>query len=272
MRCVKPRREAAQRRASCLRQLARAGIALGNSRPQHGGALRFQQGVRRLPGALQICYDTVMGATMGNNEPRAENRMKYRESDMPDERQWRGFFDPEKILRALDAGGKILLDIGCGYGTFLIPAAAMAEKVIGIDIEEAMIRACREKVRQNRLGNVELIQGDISRAPRSAADYICLFNILHCENPRALLAAARSLLAEKGRIGVIHWKRENTPRGPSMDIRPSPEDIILWAAGAGLAPLKQLDLPPYHFGLLFRQQESSGPGQAALPSSQPRPS
>jgi ubiquinone/menaquinone biosynthesis C-methylase UbiE len=183
--------------------------------------------------------------------------MKYRESDMPDERQWRTFFDPEKILHALEAGGKILLDIGCGYGTFLIPAATMAQKVIGVDIEETMLRVCREKARTLRSCNVELLQGDIYRVPHSiAADYICLFNILHCENPGGLLAAARNLLTVKGKIGVIHWKRANTPRGPSMDIRPSPEDITGWAAATGLKLLKQLELPPYHFGLLFCREEN----------------
>jgi SAM-dependent methyltransferase len=193
----------------------------------------------------------------GGGKEAQGKRMKYRESDMPDERLWRNFFDPEKILHALDAGGKLLLDIGCGYGTFLIPAAAMAEKVIGIDIDDAMIRVCREKAGALCSGNVELVQGDISCLPKeTAADYICMFNILHCENPTGLLAAARKLLAQKGRIGVIHWKREDTPRGPSMNIRPSPEDIIRWAGDTGLKLLKRLDLPPYHFGLLFCQEEN----------------
>jgi SAM-dependent methyltransferase len=230
----------------CLFYLSLPDLSIAESSPAKAGG--FKPGTWKIK--THTCPRPVKTVIMW--------RMKYRESEMPDERNWRTFFEPEKILSALDAGGRILLDLGCGYGTFLIPAAAMVEKVIGVDIEKDMIRVCREKAGALHLGNVELIQGDISCVPyNTLVDYICLFNILHCENPRELLASARDLLTEKGKIGVIHWKREDTPRGPPMDIRPSPEDIILWAAGAGLKLLKRLDLPPYHFGLLFCRKENA---------------
>ena len=38
-----------------------------------------------------------------------------------------------------------------------------------------------------------------------------------------------------------------------MDIRPTPDYIITWAADAGLYLERQVDLPPYHFGLIFRK-------------------
>jgi hypothetical protein len=43
----------------------------------------------------------------------------------------------------------------------------------------------------------------------------------------------------------------NTPRGPSMEIRPTPETIIGWATKTGLSLEKYVELPPYHFGLVF---------------------
>jgi hypothetical protein len=52
---------------------------------------------------------------------------------------------------------------------------------------------------------------------------------------------------------VIHWRHGETPRGPSLDIRPRPQEIIAWAADADLQPLGDvLDLPPWHYGLRFR--------------------
>ena len=68
-----------------------------------------------------------------------------------------------------------------------------------------------------------------------------------------LLKAAYHLISRKGRIGVIHWKYENTPRGPSMDIRPNPDKIREWAADVGLYFEKQVDLKPYHYGLVFHK-------------------
>ena len=190
--------------------------------------------------------------------------MKYRESGMPDEKMWDSFFNPRQILGRMGVNREIktLLDIGCGYGTFLIPAASLVgEKVIGIDIENEMIETCQAKARDRSLPNVHLICGDFSaeetrkalKQNAGAIDYICLFNILHCERPLDLLGNVYDLLANDGKIGVIHWKYEETPRGPSMEIRPAPETIINWAAKTGFSLEKYVALPPYHFGLIFRK-------------------
>ncbi len=49
--------------------------------------------------------------------------MKFRDSGMPVEKRWDDFFHPEEILTMMEIDPSIgnLLDIGCGYGTFLIP-------------------------------------------------------------------------------------------------------------------------------------------------------
>ena len=43
---------------------------------------------------------------------------------------------------------------------------------------------------------------------------------------------------------------EPPPRGPSMDIRPKPEQCREWAERVGLqlAMPDKIDLPPYHYG------------------------
>jgi len=49
--------------------------------------------------------------------------MKARESGMPEETMWQGFFDPPAILAKMGLTpqcGKAV-DFGCGYGTFAIP-------------------------------------------------------------------------------------------------------------------------------------------------------
>lgn len=74
-----------------------------------------------------------------------------------------------------------------------------------------------------------------------------MFNILHCEEPVELLRNTLGLLKTGGKIGVIHWINEDTPRGPSLEIRPKPETIIKWASDIELILKKQVELPPYHF-------------------------
>ena len=54
-----------------------------------------------------------------------------------------------------------------------------------------------------------------------------LFYILHNENPEILLSEAWRILKPSCKIGIIHWRSDiETPRGPSLSIRPKPEDII----------------------------------------------
>ncbi|ADU28531.1 class I SAM-dependent methyltransferase [Evansella cellulosilytica] len=186
--------------------------------------------------------------------------MKYRESGMPEEALWENFFNPIEILKKLEVTEKVntLIDVGCGYGTFLIPASHIVkENVIGIDIDEHYLRVCQERVATN--DKVRLITGDITDIVKSAegdiklADYITLFNILHCEDPVQLFIDAAKLIKVGGKVGVIHWINDDTPRGPSLEIRPSPNQIIKWAKDAHLSLEKQVAFPPYHFGMLFNK-------------------
>ncbi|CAM3173845.1 class I SAM-dependent methyltransferase [Sporolactobacillus spathodeae] len=189
--------------------------------------------------------------------------MKYRESGMPDEQLWTTFYSPEQILAQLDVNQNVhsLVDLGCGYGTFLLPAARLIRGMaIGIDIEPLMIERCKQKAQAQHLKNITLLCVDISTSSTKILDdykgtinYITLFNILHCEQPIPLLKNAYKLLNNKGKVGVIHWKQEKTPRGPSMAIRPTPETICAWAERVGLHFVKYIELPPYHFGLLFEK-------------------
>ncbi|MCA1030720.1 class I SAM-dependent methyltransferase [Bacillus timonensis] len=188
--------------------------------------------------------------------------MKYRQSGMPDEGMWETFFDTQKILQSLQVTHKIkkFIDIGCGYGTFLIPASKMISGIaIGIDLDREYLKLCDKRVSKDNIHNVQLVNGDISNNNDTSldllkgADYVSLFNILHCEEPLELMKCASSLLVDGGKIGVIHWKQEETPRGPSFDIRPSPESIMKWGEHGGLQVVKQIDLPPYHFGILFKK-------------------
>ncbi|WDL98799.1 class I SAM-dependent methyltransferase [Alicyclobacillus sp. ALC3] len=140
---------------------------------------------------------------------------KYRESGMPSEDIWEGYYEPEVILRQLKVDKRVdtFVDVGCGYGTFLLPASRLVSgTAIGIDIDRGMVESCRKKAIRDGHNNIIAIQGDISddsttsilKSYSGSIDYISLFNILHCENPASLLKVTHSLLNSDGMIGVIH--------------------------------------------------------------------
>jgi ubiquinone/menaquinone biosynthesis C-methylase UbiE len=187
--------------------------------------------------------------------------MKIRESGMPDRDMWEKFFDPNMILTTLGMNNDVadVAEFGCGYGTFTIPAAKTIKGIIyALDIELEMIRITNEKAKQFNIGNIKAIQRDFmfqgSGLHAESVDYAMLFNILHLESPEVLLTEAKKIMKKGGKLGIIHWRHDPaTPRGPSMEIRPKPEDCIKWAKEAGFSEPKQYDLKPYHYGIVFKK-------------------
>src|SRR3990167_3948368 len=185
--------------------------------------------------------------------------MKVRESGMPEENMWKGFFKPEKVLKILQLNKSIrdVADFGCGYGTFTIPAAKIVGgKVYAIDIEPEMVKETEKKARENKLGNVETILRDFvsngSGLKDESVDYVMLFNILHTDKPEKLLREAYRILRNGGKLGIIHWNYDSaTPRGPPMEIRPKPEQCIKWARNSGFNHPLKYDLKPYHYGIVL---------------------
>lgn len=187
--------------------------------------------------------------------------MKTRESGMPEESMWQGFFDPEVVLKrlGLSTDCRDVVDFGCGYGTFTIPAARIVRgDVYALDIETEMIERTHRKAEAARLRNVMAVQRDFiaggSGLPKATVDFAMLFNILHAEERRALLEEAWRVLVDQGILAVIHWNYDPaTPRGPSMEIRPTPEQCRSWCEAVGFECQSpgRIDLPPYHYGFVF---------------------
>jgi len=178
---------------------------------------------------------------------------------MPDEERWESFFNPDFILNALglDEGSQLVVDVGCGYGTFTIPAARRIKGTVhAIDIDPQMVQACQAKVVESGLQNILCQERDFvaqgTGLPDRSADFVMLFNILHAENPTRLLEESYRILVPGGKVGVIHWNYDpTTPRGPSMDIRPRPEHCQAWIKAAGFQLTRPLiQLPSYHYGLV----------------------
>ena len=189
--------------------------------------------------------------------------MKMRESGMPDELTWAGFFDPPLVLGKLalaPACGDVV-EFGCGYGTFTIPSArVISGTVYASDIEPEMVQATQAKAASEGLANVQVRLGDFvaegTGLPDGSVDYAMLFNILHAEHPIGLLTEAYRVLVPGGKVGIIHWNYDpSTPRGPSMDIRPRPKQCQAWAEAVGFRPLRPgtIDLPPYHYGVVLQK-------------------
>jgi SAM-dependent methyltransferase len=188
--------------------------------------------------------------------------MKIRDSGMPDPHLWESFFEPSGILRRLGFSHSIedVADLGCGYGTFSIPAAQLTSGTVhAFDIDPNMVAATDGKARSLGLTNVAAVERDFVAEGTGLAEgstgYAMLFNVLHAEDAASLLREAFRILRAQGALGIIHWVHDaGTPRGPDLSIRPRPEQCSTWAEQVGFVLVESpIMLQPYHYGLVLRK-------------------
>lgn len=179
---------------------------------------------------------------------------------MPVEEMWASFFNIDLILSELQINSDIndLVEIGCGYGTFTIPAAkSISGKLYAFDIEEEMLDIVTQKLNNESVRNVILEHRDIliqtTGLADNSVDYVMLFNILHHEAPFDFITEAYRVLKPDGKVGIIHWRSDvDTPRGPHLTIRPKPDQILTFIDNQKFSLLKApVVIEPYHFGLLL---------------------
>jgi SAM-dependent methyltransferase len=162
--------------------------------------------------------------------------MKIRDSGMPEEAYWESLFNVPLILDWLGlAGCGDVAELGCGYGTFTVPIAqTIGGTLTTIDVDPEMIARTRQRATGPPV--VCELRDVMEDGFGVQADAVLLFNLLHCERPVELLRYGANALRDGGRVFVIHWRHCDTPRGPRLDIRPKPEQIIRWAVKVGLTP------------------------------------
>jgi ubiquinone/menaquinone biosynthesis C-methylase UbiE len=179
---------------------------------------------------------------------------------MPAEDMWASFFNINLILSELHVKSEVndLVEIGCGYGTFTIPSAKrISGKLYAFDIEEDMIDIVKQKLKNESVGNVILEHMDVliqtTGLADNSIDYVMLFNILHHESPLDFFKEAFRILKPYGKVGILHWRSDiETPRGPHLDIRPRPDQILQLIDNQKFSLLKEpVVIKPYHYGMIL---------------------
>ena len=187
--------------------------------------------------------------------------MKVRDSGMPNEEMWSKFFDARTILEQMQLRPELeeVVDLGSGYGTFSIPAAQIVSGTVhAFDIEPEMIELLKTKSVQLNINNIKLHLQDFiangSGLADNSVDYVMLFNILHHSHPKQILDETFRILKPNAKAGIIHWRSDiPTPRGPNLDIRPTPGQCKQWAIESGFALSTELLLEPYHYGIIIQK-------------------
>ena len=129
-------------------------------------------------------------------------------------------------------------DIGCGPGYFTLPLAKylVSGKLYALDIDDEMLDACRQRVAQAYLGNVEIIKCAEFEFPleNTSLDGVFLaFVVQQSSDKPRLLRAVRELLHPRGWCTILEWYRIATETGPPLERRIDPPDLTTMAEEAG---------------------------------------
>ena len=189
-------------------------------------------------------------------------------TSMPDRYWWETLWsDPKQTLATLGLKpGLSVLDLGCGYGHFTIPAARLVAPapVVGIEIERGILEEARHNA--SALTNCSWLNENLLTL-RSLSldkfDFVMMHSTFHgLKDPIKLVQDVTTLLNPGGFFSVINWSpipREETiwldaPRGPKTEVRIHPQELIstVLSATDQLSPVQILPLPPYHYGINFQ--------------------
>ncbi len=164
---------------------------------------------------------------------------KISEDEMPGEKKHRhkgksteSLLDKERIREVLKIRpGQTVLDAGCGSGYMsrvFSEEVTASGSVVALDPDTEAIEVLE---RQTRGTNIRTMAGDITRPTSleaSSVDLIYLSTVMHGfsrEEMSGFLEEAQRLLKPGAMLAVVEIEKKETPFGPPMKIRLSPEEL-----------------------------------------------
>lgn len=192
---------------------------------------------------------------------------------MPDRDWWAALWpDPDGVMHALGLErSMVVMDLCCGDGYFTAPLARIVGgKVYGVDMDPTMLEQTRAELRRTGTTALDLICADargLGELLPEKVDYVLIANTFHgVPDKTSMACAVAGVLNPGGQFAIVNWHplpRERTivlgkPRGPRTDMRMSPNDVRSVVEPAGFTLKQVVELPPFHYGAIFRVTEADG--------------
>lgn len=130
---------------------------------------------------------------------------------------------PDRALELIGIKpGMIVADVGAGSGYMSVRLArrvGQAGKVYANDLQATMLKLLQEKVRREKLTNIEFVQGTATdtRLPPGAIDLALLVDVYHeFWYPQEMLQSIRRSLKPNGQLVLLEYRKED----PNLQILP----------------------------------------------------
>lgn len=171
-----------------------------------------------------------------------------------------GLLNSEVILKALNIkAGQTLVDAGCGNGymsKIFSNEISQSGKVYALDPDNYFI----EILKNNTNGtNIEAIEGDITtqtKIKESSVDIIYISTVIHGfsqEQMRGFIEESKRLLKYSALLGIVEIEKKETPFGPPLKIRYSPEEL---KKTVPMVPENTVKVGQHFYMQIFRNREN----------------
>lgn len=175
--------------------------------------------------------------------------------------------DPDHLFRALGIEpAMMVVDVCSGDSRFIAALAGfVGGKLYVFDIDAEVVKRTRAETERLGVAVRGWIWDDTEELPRvlpEPVDFTLMTNVLHgVSDLKAIANAVHSALKPGGTFGIVDWRKlsydeldvRQRSSGPENRIRVSPDDLRLAVEPSGFAFDKNIDLPPYHFGVTFHK-------------------
>ena len=144
-----------------------------------------------------------------------------------------GLIDTRLIVNTLDLRpGQTVIDAGCGTGymaKIFARAVSVSGTVYAVDRDSYFIGQLADEVKGT---NIEVIEGDITNLDQisdHSADLLYASTVIHLmqkDKIRRFVNEAKRLLKPDAMLAIVEIEKRETPFGPAMENRCSPEELI----------------------------------------------
>ncbi len=210
---------------------------------------------------LFLFFPAAMWAQQTSMPPATQDRpLKDRIASM--ERSERDAWQkPGEVVKALELkNGDVVADIGAGTGYFARPlarAVAPDGKVYAVDIAADILGYLKERADKENLHNIVTVvsRADDPMLPANAVGLAFFCDTTHHIANRTSFYRKLSLgLKEHGRMAIIDYPPDS-PHAPHQPNQLVPRSqVISEAEEAGFKFVKDFQLLPYHYFLLFEKK------------------
>jgi ubiquinone/menaquinone biosynthesis C-methylase UbiE len=166
-----------------------------------------------------------------------------------------GLLNDETILANLNiCAGQTILDAGCGNGYMAKKFSELVGntgKIYALDPEKQSIAKLKKEV---EMTDIEAFVGDITKPTKLKAasiDLVYLSTVFHIFSEsqiKGFVTEIKRILKPNARLAIVNIKKEDTPFGPPVEMRSSPEEL---RQKVSLLPKMLIEVNEYFYMQLF---------------------